>query len=117
MIKLLEFVRRKPGLEREAFHKRWTEHARNFFATTPAARQLVQRCELNHRLREDYQRERQAAEVDDSSWDGVAVYWFATKEDYNALLRLPAFVDFTAQQHSGYRAEARAQVLTNDATV
>jgi len=116
MIKLLTFVRRKAGVSPEKFHADWRAENERFFAATPAARQLVARYELNHRLRDDYERARHSAEMPGPEWDGVAVHWFETLENYRALQSLPAYVQFSATELSRYRDAASISVLTNDAT-
>lgn len=115
MIKLLEFVRRRPGLNPEAFHAEWREQQTHFFANAPEAAQWVLRRELNHRLPEDYVRARHVAETTGLEWDGVEVSWFSSLEDFQALKDSPAFIEFRERENSAYRGADRAQVLTRDA--
>lgn len=113
MIKLLEFVRRRPELDPAQFHAGWRRAHQDFFASSAAARQRVARLELNHRLTEDYARERHAGETPNPVWDGVRVFWFASLEDLQATEKLPGFAALTAPQ---LIAET-ASVVTHDATV
>lgn len=117
MIKLLQFVGRRAELTPEQFHSRWRAGQAAFFADNPAARALVQRCELNLRLAEDYAREPHPAEMTGPSWDGVLVQWFEDLEDYQALQQLPAFQAFDARELTTCRAPASAAVLTHDADI
>jgi len=114
MIKLLQFVKRKPGVGSDDFQQQWRAQQQRFFAETPTARKLVARVELNHRIPEDYIRSRHDSEFDSPDWDGVAAYWFANRGDYDALLELPAFKAFSAAECAQYRAEKTASVLAGD---
>jgi hypothetical protein len=117
MIKLFEFVARKPGIESDAFHNYWrTQHAQ-FFANSAAVRRLVKRYELNIRMPEDYVRSRHATEFSSPDWDGVAVTWFDSLDDFFALQKLPEYIEFCARERELYRANESAQVLTETGTV
>jgi hypothetical protein len=113
MIKLLEFVRRMPSDAPEQFHSAWRKAHADFFAATPTARSLVTRCELNHRLLDDYSRARHAEEVPNPPWDGVRVFWLESLEHLGTLQTLPGFAD----AELGAGVVEKAQVVTNDATV
>lgn len=117
MIKFIEFVGRRPGLTSDDFHAQWAERQAAFFADNPAARNLLQRYELNHRLGEDYVRTRHETEVSGPEWDGVAVQWFESLDDFQALRRLPAFIDFNAREHAEFRAASDVSVLAGPETV
>ncbi len=57
-IKLFAFGRRREGVTTEEFHRWWEDvHARGL-ADEPTLRRHVRRYELNHRLAEDYVRDR-----------------------------------------------------------
>jgi len=116
MIKLFEFVGRKRGMTSEDFHAYWRDRHAAFFSGTPAVRQLIQRYELNHRLPEDYVRTRHETEFSGPEWDGVAVTWFNSLEDYRALQRLPEFIDFSARERADFRADSNVAVLTQIGT-
>lgn len=115
MIKLLEFVQRKPGVSSETFHTQWRENTERFFAETAAARRLVVRCELNHRLPEDYARSRSDIEAGGTDWDGIQVQWFESQADLEALRALPAYQAFAAAERENYRGDNSIHVLTRDA--
>lgn len=117
MIKFIEFVGRKPGLTSDDFHASWADRHAAFFRATPAARQLVKRYELNHRLAEDYVRTRHETEFSGPEWDGVAVQWFESLDDFLALRRLPEFVAFNEREHAGFRAASDVSVLTGPETL
>lgn len=114
MIKVLQFVRRKAGASPEDFQNAWRTAQQQFFADNPRMRELVARCELNHRIPEDYVRSRQDGEFESPDWDGVIAYWFANEDDYRAFWQSPAFAEFTARECAQYRAEKTATVVAGD---
>lgn len=84
MVKLVCLVKRKPGLSPEEFHHHWREVHGPLVRGTEMARQYVLRYEQHHRLPSDYQRA-------DTDWDGVAVMWFASTDDYWAFVSHPDY--------------------------
>jgi hypothetical protein len=117
MIKLLQYVRRKPELTPEQFQQRWRDGQQRFFAAHSDARALVNRAELNHRIPEDYVRSRHDSEFESPEWDGVAVYWFDDETKYRAFRALPAVVDLAAQECADYRMPKTAEVVAGDERV
>ena len=86
MIKVIVFVKRNPELTPEAFHHHWREvHARLVAGTPSVARRIV-RYEQNPRTEEDYAR----GEVD---FDGVAIAWYRSREDMEAVFSDPAYLE------------------------
>lgn len=84
MIKVIVFVKRNPALTPDAFHRHWRDvHARLVSETPSVARHLV-RYEQNPRSVEDYER----GEVD---FDGVAIAWYRSREDMEALFAEPEY--------------------------
>lgn len=116
MIKFIEFVRRKPGMDPVEFHRCWRESCAAFIDECAPVRQLMRRCELNHRLAEDYHRERQAAEVAGPQWDGVAVSWFNSLDEFSKLRALPEYERFLIESREQFLGEETASVLTHEAT-
>ncbi len=99
----------------EDFHAYWKDEHAPFFANTPEVRKLISRYELNHRIPEDYERARHPTEVAGPQWDGVAVQWFNSFDDFLALTRLPAYLEFAGPDAQRYRAPETAVVFTHDA--
>lgn len=84
-IKVFEFLRRARGTTAREFHAYWRDVHGPMLANDPDLRRHVKRYELNHRLPSDADRERSEAEVQDDSWDGVAVLWFDSMDELRAL--------------------------------
>ncbi|HEX7096919.1 MAG TPA: EthD domain-containing protein [Acidimicrobiales bacterium] len=116
-VKAFTFVRRKPGMEPEEFHRYWRDVHAARIAGTPALRRHVRRYELNHRLAEDYQRDREQGEVADTGFDGVAVLWFDSVEAFDAWRAEPAVAELTVEDMPKFCDDTRLFVLTRDPDV
>jgi hypothetical protein len=115
-IKLFAFSRRSAGTTPEEFHAYWRDvHARQI-ADDPTLRRHVRRYELNHRLPIDYERDRHEGEVDDAGWDGVAVLWFDSLADFDALCAEPAYAAHAGDGRK-FRDDAQLVVFTKDPDV
>ena len=115
-IKLFAFSRRRNGVTVEEFQQYWEGvHARQV-ADEPSLRRHVRRYELNHRLHEDYARDRFRPEGAGAGWDGVAVLWFDSLADFEAMQAEPAF-GAHAGDGAKFRDEAQLVVLTHDPEV
>ena len=115
-IKLFAFSRRREGVSPEEFHRYWEAvHARQI-ADEPSLRRHVRRYELNHRLTEDYARDRYRPEGAGAGWDGVAVLWFDSPADLEAMQAEPAF-GAHADDGVEFRDDAQLVVLTHDPEV
>jgi uncharacterized protein (TIGR02118 family) len=112
-IKVFEFLRRTPGTTAEQFHTYWRDVHAPMIADDPSLRRHVRRYELNHRLPQDSDRERQEGEFSDTGWDGVAVLWFDSVDDMRALSAEPgmAAVRDSAPE---FRTDERLIVVTED---
>jgi uncharacterized protein (TIGR02118 family) len=82
LTKLICGVRKKPGMDREAFHKYWWEVHGPLNRDTPAVRQYFLRYEQNHRLPEDYERT-------DVTLEGVTCEWFPNTRAFFAMATDP----------------------------
>jgi uncharacterized protein (TIGR02118 family) len=112
-IKLFEFLRRKEGTTAAEFHAHWRDVHAPMLANDPTLRRHVTRYELNHRLPDDSERDRQAGEVEDTGWDGVAVLWADSADALRALAAEPA-MDAVRSGAPAFRAKERLVVITND---
>jgi uncharacterized protein (TIGR02118 family) len=82
LTKLVCGVRRKPGMDRDAFHRYWWEVHGPLNRDTPAVRKYFIRYEQNHRLASDYDR-------DDSELEGVTCEWFPSSRAFFAMATDP----------------------------
>lgn len=115
-VKLFEFLRRKEGMTPEEFHAYWRDVHAPLLANEPTLRRHVTRYELNHRLPDDADRDRQAGEVEDTGWDGVAVLWFDDLDALRALGAEPATEAIRADAPR-FRADERLIVVTDEPEV
>jgi uncharacterized protein (TIGR02118 family) len=117
VIKVFAFARRLPGSTPDEFHHHWADvHARHI-AETPEIRRHLRRYELNHRLAEDYERDRHAEEVDGPSFDGVSVLWFDGLDQYRAFIAEPALLEFSAEDVPKFKVADAPSVVTNEPNV
>lgn len=77
MVKLICFVRRKPGMEAEEFHRYWREEHGPLVASTKSGGHAL-RYEQNHRVRDHW---------DQPGYDGVTEQWFRSVDDFFASLQ------------------------------
>lgn len=115
-IKLFEFLRRTRGTTPDQFHRYWSDVHAPKLADDPDLRRHVGRFELNHRLPDDSDRDRQEGEVGDAGWDGVAVLWFDSLDDLHALTAEPASAALR-DDTSNFCADERLVVVTDDPDV
>ena len=80
--KLVCGVRRKPGMDRDAFHRYWWEVHGPLNRDTPAVRKYFIRYEQNHRLESDFART-------DVDLEGVTCEWFPSTRDFFAMATDP----------------------------
>src|SRR5215218_5134021 len=112
-IKVFEYLRRRPGMSRDEFHAYWRGVHAPMIADDPDLRRHVARYELNHRLPEDSERDRQEGEFEDVGWDGVAVLWFDSIDDMRALGAEPAMAG-VRDDAAEFRVDERLIVVTED---
>ena len=82
LTKLVCGVRKKPGMDRDAFHAYWWEVHGPLNRETPAVRKYFIRYEQNHRLESDFART-------DVDLEGVTVEWFASTRDFFGMATDP----------------------------
>jgi uncharacterized protein (TIGR02118 family) len=82
LTKLVCGVRKKPGMDRDAFHTYWWEVHGPLNRDTPAVRKYFIRYEQNHRLAEDYART-------DVTLEGVTCEWFQSTRDFFGMATDP----------------------------
>lgn len=113
-IKVFEFVRRAPGLDRDEFQRRWRDEFATGLAASDAAKRHLRRFELNQRLTADYKRDRHALEVADVGCDGVDVRWFENRKDLEAFEGDAALAARIAEPRARLFAPNPMRVVTAD---
>jgi uncharacterized protein (TIGR02118 family) len=115
-IKLFAFGRRREGTTAEEFHAHWRDVHGRLLADEPTLRRHVRRLELNHRLPEDYARDAYRPEGTGPGYDGVAVLWFDSMAEFEALMAEPAHEAVVADGPR-FREEEQLIVFTHDPEV
>jgi uncharacterized protein (TIGR02118 family) len=77
MVKLICFVKRRPDMDAEEFHRYWREVHGPLIAATKSGKHVL-RYEQNHRVREHWNQ---------PGYDGVTEQWFASSGDFFASLQ------------------------------
>lgn len=88
MVKLICFLKRRPGMTVEEFHTYWRERHGPLVAST-ASGSYVLRYEQNHRCPADYAR-------DQDGFDGVTEQWYASIEDFYKSVQEPDYAEIEA---------------------
>ena len=112
MIKLVCFLHRRPGTDRQTFHRHWRDVHGPLIAGLPELTRHVARYEQNPRLEEDYAR-------DDSGqpeFDGVTIMWFESIAAYEAYAAEPLYASRVAPDEESFLDRERLTVfLTHEA--
>src|SRR5262249_33668399 len=103
-----------PGMSVADFRDHWENHHARYFVDTPEIRRHVRRYEIHHRI-DDPNRERNDVEVDDGGYDGVAIMWFDSADELQAMQDEPGFAEFAAADAERYRAPELPMVVTRAA--
>lgn len=109
MIKLICFVRRKPGMSADEFHRYWREQHGPLVARTTSGSHVL-RYEQNPRIRSEHDR-------DDDGYDGVTEQWFASVDDFYASLREPDYADIEADIEKFLDPARLVWILTEEPNV
>ncbi len=84
MVKLLCFLKRKPGMSAEDFHRHWKERHGPLIAGLPKLARHIVRYEQHPRLA-GYEH------LGSEGFDGVAVQWFLAIDDFMAFVAEPDY--------------------------
>jgi hypothetical protein len=91
MIELICFVKRKEGMDRDAFHEHWLNNHGPLIRNTPELSKYVLRYEQNHRTDRDSERDRGSA-----GHDGVTIQWFENMQAFIGFCTDPAYDELIA---------------------
>ena len=110
MIKLICFVKRKPGMSEEDFHKHWREVHGPLVASTKSGQHAI-RYEQNHRAVDPQ------AHLGAGDYDGVTIQWYESVEDFEASIREDDYADIAADIEKFMDVNDIVYLLTEDAEV
>jgi uncharacterized protein (TIGR02118 family) len=109
VIKLIAFVKRKPGMSPEDFHEYWRNVHGPLVASTESG-SFVRHYEQNHKPLAAY-------EHDDTGWDGVTVQWFDSVKDFFASINVEDYARIEADIGNFLDRDALQFVLTEEPEV
>jgi uncharacterized protein (TIGR02118 family) len=104
VIKLICFVRRKPGMPAAEFHRYWRDVHGPLVARTKSGQHAL-RYEQNHAVR------------DDDGYDGVTIQWYASVDDFYASIREDDYAEIAADIEKFLDASRLEFVLTEEPDV
>jgi uncharacterized protein (TIGR02118 family) len=78
MVKVFWFLKRRPEITPDEFHRYWREHHGPLFCNTAVAQRYVVRYEQNHTAPA-------SSLLGSDDFDGVSVMWFRSVEDIEAM--------------------------------
>ena len=110
MIKLICFVKRKPGMSEEDFHKHWREVHGPLVASTKSGQHAI-RYEQNHRATEAQEH------LGASAYDGVTIQWYESVADFEASIREDDYAEIAADIEKFMDVNDIVYLLTEDAEV
>jgi hypothetical protein len=87
LIKLICFIKKKPGLSVADFRDHWLNQHGPLIDGLPDFRRHIVRYEQNCRLDADYERDREPG------FDGVTVQWFQSRRDFYSFAMEPSYKD------------------------
>jgi uncharacterized protein (TIGR02118 family) len=111
VIKLICFLKRKPGMSPEEFHAYWRDHHGPLVASTRSGGH-VRRYEQNPRALADYRRD-----GDDAGWDGVTEQWFDSVDEFYASLREDDYALIDEDTHRFLDVPSLQFILTEEPRV
>ena len=108
MIKLVCFLRRRPGMDLAAFHRHWLESHGPLIAGTPELARHIVRYEQNHRLDAEDALQR-------GDFDGATVQWLESMDAFRAFVAEPAYAELVAPDEKRFLDRADLVVLFTEA--
>ena len=105
MVKFFTFLKRRSDMTADEFHRYWREHHGPLFCRSAPAQRYAVRYEQNHATPE-------SNDVTGGDYDGVAVMWFRSVEDFQAMFADPAFAPVLEDGERFLDAAATKQMVT-----
>jgi hypothetical protein len=101
-VKLCCLLKRKPETTARAFHEHWSGSHAALFSKRDALSRHIVAYHQSHRLESDYARDA------GRGWDGLAEQWYASVEEFEALVAEPAYAEVPIdEQHFVDRSATR----------
>jgi uncharacterized protein (TIGR02118 family) len=110
VIKLICFLKRKPGMSVDEFHQYWRDHHAPLVASTKSGQHAV-RYEQNHRAGDPQDH------LGASDYDGVTIQWFESVAAFEASIHEPDYADIGADLSKFLDVDSLVWMLTDDAEV
>ena len=108
MVKAFWFLKRRPEMSPDDFHRYWREQHGPLFCNAAPARRYVTRYEQNHATPGNH-----ALSGDDyDEYDGVSIMWFRSVEDLQAMFADPAFAHVLDDGDQFLDRTATKQIVT-----
>jgi len=92
VIKLVCFLRRKPGMPLGEFYEHWRDRHGPLIAGTPELARHLRRYEQNHRLASDRERDAEGS----PGFDGATIQWLDSMDSFLAFVREPKYAELIA---------------------
>ena len=86
MIKLVAFLKRKPGLTREEFEDHWLHRHAPLIANTPELARHIVRYE-QHRRTPDHEW------MGSPEYDGITIQWMESPKSFEAFVNEPKYLE------------------------
>ena len=106
MVKVLTFIKRKPGMAVDEFQQYWLTRHPTVVSRLPGVRRYVQ----SHALASAYRR-------GEPPWDGIAEVWAADTDALRAMTRSPEHADVQADEAQFIDRATMAMIVTEEHVV
>ena len=110
MVKLIAFLKRKPGMSVEDFHRHWREVHGELIRRTKSGGHAV-RYEQNRRAAADY------GLPGRSDFDGVTEQWFRSLDDFHASLAEDDYAEIAADMEHFLDTSSIVWIMTDEPDV
>jgi hypothetical protein len=112
MIKLICFVKRKPGMGRDEFHDHWLNQHGPLIRDTPELARHLIRYEQNHKAPEIYG---ETPESEDVGHDGVTIQWFESMSAFGSFCTSEAYRELIAPDEARFLDRSAFGLIFSDA--
>lgn len=111
MIKLVAFVKRKPGMTSAEFYEHWEQRHGPLIAATPGLARCIVRYEQHRRTTD-------ADWMGTEGYDGVTIQWMRSAQAFRDFLSDPAYAEVLAPDEASFLDQsATVWMVTGEPTV